>query len=87
MSDPILALYRHVMKNELFLPYIDDPEEYASNSAYSEAALKRLQTLLDDKLKQELTLFLDMRTVADSLESEAIFTAGLAAGLQLLQLV
>lgn len=87
MSDTILALYQYVMKHELFLPYIDDPQEYQSNLAYGEAALKRLNALLDSEAKQELERFLDMRAVAASLESEALFTAGLAAGLQLLRLV
>lgn len=87
MSDPIFALYQYVMKNDLYLQYMDDPEEYESNLAYSEAACKRLQAMLDTPAKKELALFLDMKAVADSLESEAAFTAGLAVGLRLLRLV
>ena len=65
MSDPILALYQHMMKNDIHLQYMGDLEEYESNTAYSEAACKRLQAR----------------------ELEAVFTAGLAMGLQLLRLI
>lgn len=87
MSDTILALYQYVMKNDLFLQYIDDPEEYQSNLTCAQAARDRLQALLNAPEKKELELFLDMKTVADSLELEAAFTSGLAVGLQLLRLL
>lgn len=87
MSDPVLALYQHMMKNDIHLQYMGDLEEYESNAAYSEAACKRLQAMLDAPAKKELDMFLDMKIVADSIELEAVFTAGLAMGLQLLRLI
>ncbi len=87
MSDPVLALYQHMMKNDIHLQYMGDLEEYESNAAYSEAACKRLQAMLDVPAKKELERFLDMKSVAESMELEAAFTAGLAMGLRLLRLV
>ncbi len=87
MTDPVFALYQYAMRDDVYLQYMDDPQEYTSNSAYSAAALERLRAMLDAPAQKELDNFLDMKNVADSIELEALFTAGLSFGLQLLRLL
>ncbi len=88
MNDLIFALYRHMVEKKLYLQYLSpsDRDEYQANLDGSSAALQRLRASLEGLSKKELDIFLDENLIVDSMEAEAIFTAGLAVGLQLLRL-
>lgn len=88
MNDPALALYQYITQDDAHLRYLSpaDREEYQVNQDGSDAALGRLQAALEGPSKKLLDIFLDEKGIADSIEAEALFTAGLALGLQLLRL-
>ena len=87
MNNPISALYRYAMDENIYLRFMDDPDEYASNFSASTATHDRLRAQLDAPAQKLLDLFLDEKNTADSILLEAAFTAGLSLGLQLLSLL
>jgi len=88
MNDLIFALYRHMVETDLYLQYLSpsDRKEYQDNLDSSSAALQRLQASLEGQSKKDLEIFLNETLTVNSIEAEALFTAGLAVGLQLLRL-
>lgn len=87
MNDPVSTLYHHVIKDDVYLQFMDDPDEYASSCAASAAAQERLRASLEATSQKFLDIFLDEKATADSMESEALFKAGLAFALRLLRLL
>lgn len=87
MNDPVSTLYFHVIKDDVYLQFMDDPDQYADSSAAGAAALERLWASLEATSQRLLDIFLDEKATADSMESEALFKAGLAFGLRLLRLL
>ena len=87
MTDAISALYQYAMNKDLYLRFMDDPNEYASSFSASAAIHDRLRSQLDAPTQKLLETFLDERATADSILLEASFATGLAFGLQLLGLL
>ena len=87
MLDPVDALLRHATGDDIYLRYMDDPEAYRAAQRASASACERLCATLDEAEKKLLDILLDEKATADISEEEAVFTAGLAFGLQLLKLL
>lgn len=87
MNEPAFALLRHAMDNDVYLKYMDDPDEYHAGRKAQAAFYDRLRALLDDSSQKALDDFLNEKMLTDAAETEAAFTAGLSFGLQLLRLL
>ncbi|MCI9263316.1 MAG: hypothetical protein HFF06_01950 [Oscillospiraceae bacterium] len=87
MKDPASILFSHVMEEDIYMEYIDNPAAFRAKRKANSAVYDRLCVLLDAPAKKELDALLDEKLYIDSIYQEAAFTAGLALGLQLLRLL
>ena len=86
MIDPAYALLRHAMDDNIYLQYIENPEEYHTSRRAALVHYEKLVALLDENAKKELEIFIDEDTLKNIAETDAAFMTGLAFGLQLLRL-
>ena len=86
MIDPAYALLRHAMDDNIYLQYIENPEEYHPSRRAALVHYEKLVALLDENAKKELEIFIDEDTLKNIAETDAAFMTGLAFGLQLLRL-